>query len=569
MTPCHCSEPARTSPDRFRWDHQQMAQAFDRFNDPDPPASQRQFAREHGIPRSTLGHWLRQDQPEGLDPHLVAFFRSSCGLALLRRIVLALFLAFLFRGCSGLRALGLFLRLTQLDHFVASSHGALHDLAGTIEADLGTFADQERGRLAQGMAPKDIALVADEHFHQGPPCLVAIEPASNFILVEQYAEHRDAATWTTVITAALEGLPVTVVLLTSDQAKGLICCASNGLQAQHLPEMFHGQRDLAIPFTCPLQRCKESAEKELHEAEAMLQYWRDEKAKAQAQRRPGRPLDCDWRIEIYVSWVGQHADEVAACEARQQQAADAVRALADDYHPFDSRSGAAVSASDMQQRLDKHLGTLQDVAAKAELASKATAALGKAQAWVRTLVGAVAWFWTMAASKVEEMDLPEQAEQVVNEQLLPGLYWQQACRRGRTAAERQDKEELAERLLRQAWRQDGPLAQLPEETRREVQRVAKEVVGLFCRSSSCVEGRNGRLSLLHHGHCRLSGGRLKALTVVHNYLAQRPDGTTAAERFFGQKPCDLFTWLLQRLPDLPRPAAKRPRIDPLAAILPG
>ena len=568
MTPSHCSEPDRTSPDRFRWDHQRVAQVFDRFNDPDPPASVRQFAREHDIPRSTLGHWLRQDPPEDLDPNLVAFFRSSSGLALLRRVVLALFLVFLFRASCGLRSLGLFLRLTQLDRFVASSHGALHELAGAIEADLGAFSDQERVRLGEGLAARDIALVADEHFHADQPCLVAIEPASNFILVEQYADRRDAATWTTVITAALEGLPLTAVLLTSDQAKGLICCAGEGLQAQHLPEMFHGQRDLAAPFTGPLQRCKEAAEKELREAEEMLQYWRDEKAKAQAQRRPGRPLDCDWRIDIYVRWVAHRAEEVAACEARQQQAKDAVRGLADDYHPFDPGTGAVVSAADMRRRLDKHLGTLKDVARKAELGSKATAALAKAQQWTGALVAAVGWFWTVAATKVEEMDLPEQAEQAVNEELLPGLYWQQAARRGRIAEDRQHKEELAQRLLKQAWRKGGALSQLPKQRRQEVQRVAKEVVGLFCRSSSCVEGRNGRLSLLHHGQCRLSAGRLKALTTVHNYLVERPDGTTAAQRFFGQEPRDLFTWLLQRLPDLPRPAAKRPRKEPLAALLP-
>ncbi len=33
----------------------------------------------------------------------------------------------------------------------------------------------------------------------------------------------------------------------------------------------------------------------------------------------------------------------------------------------------------------------------------------------------------------------------------------------------------------------------------------------------------------------------------------------AAERFFGQKPKDVFSWLLERMPDLPRPARKRPR----------
>ncbi len=167
-TPSQRSDLASPSTAPFRWPHRQIAQAFDRFNEADPPASQCQFARAHDIPRATLDYWLRQDQPDGVDPSLVSFFRSSCGLALLRRIVLALFLAFLFRGACGLRSLGLFLRLTQMDRFVAASHGALRELAQTIEADLGAFADQERPRLAEGMAPKDIALVADEHFHQGP-----------------------------------------------------------------------------------------------------------------------------------------------------------------------------------------------------------------------------------------------------------------------------------------------------------------------------------------------------------------------------------------------------------------
>ena len=98
-----------------------------------------------------------------------------------------------------------------------------------------------------------------------------------------------------------------------------------------------------------------------------------------------------------------------------------------------------------------------------------------------------------------------------------------------------------------------------EEASKEVQEVARETAGLFQRSSSCVEGRNGRLSLQHHGHSRVSERRLKALTVIHNYMVKRADGTTAAERFFGHRHKDVFSRLLERMPDLPRPAAKRPK----------
>ena len=98
---------------------------------------------------------------------------------------------------------------------------------------------------------------------------------------------------------------------------------------------------------------------------------------------------------------------------------------------------------------------------------------------------------------------------------------------------------------------------MPEEKTRAVQEAAVEIAGLFQRSSSCVEGRNGRLSLQQHGHSRVSERRLKALTVIHNYMVKRADGTTAAQRFFGQGHKDVFSWLLDRMPDLPRPAQQR------------
>src|SRR5262245_1774426 len=101
------------------------------------------------------------------------------------------------------------------------------------------------------------------------------------------------------------------------------------------------------------------------------------------------------------------------------------------------------------------------------------------------------------------------------------------------------------------------LSKLPAEDRAKVERVAEQAADLFQRSSSCVEGRNGQLALRHHSLRRLSKGKLAALTVVHNYYLSRSDGTTAAERFFGSKPADLFVWLVDHLEVPARPAAKR------------
>jgi hypothetical protein len=560
MTPPHSTDQAASRTDPFRWDQPIMAHAYDHFSHPDH-SSQRQYAREHGIPRSTLGAWLRDDRfdDSALEPEVLAFFRSAAGLRFLRQIVLALYLVFVFGAGCGLRRLALFLRWTRLDCFVASSTGALHELGQTIQTDLAVFADEERPRLAEGLPHRHIALVPDENFHGDHVCLVAAEPASNFLFVEQYADRRDEATWTAAIEGSIVGLPVTVLLLSSDRAKGLIACAHNGLECQHLPELFHGQRDLCRPLMGPLQRQKETAQKERQQAEQRVQTCRDEAEQARRQPAgPDRPKDHDGRIARSQAQVEACTRKVAECEGRQEQALVAVRGLGDDYHPFDSRTGAVVEAMEIDKRLGQRLKELEQVAEQAELGGKAQEALARGRRWLLELVAAMAWFWCVARVCVEKLDLPEEVERATYERLLPGLYWQQAAKRARTVEQRRAKEELAERLLKEAWAADGVLRRLTEEEQEEVKRVASEVVGLFARSSSCVEGRNGRLALFHHGQTRLSAGRLKALTVIHNYWTERADGTTAAERFFGKKPRDLFSWLLQRLPNLPRPAAKRP-----------
>ena len=93
--------------------------------------------------------------------------------------------------------------------------------------------------------------------------------------------------------------------------------------------------------------------------------------------------------------------------------------------------------------------------------------------------------------------------------------------------------------------------------------ASEEVAGgcadLFQRSSSCVEGRNGHLSLYHHGCHRLSDRKLRALTAIHNFHILRPDGTTAAERFFGQAHPPLFEQVLAHVSFPPPPRQRRPR----------
>jgi Family of unknown function (DUF6399) len=540
--------PSRQDP--FRWPRADIANALDNFANPDHP-SQRQHADLLGIPHATFNYWLRHYSPAEDDP-LDAFFRSRGGELVLRRIVLAALTTFHLQGACGIRLVGTFLQRAGLDHWVACSRGALHPFAAEIESGLVAFRDCQQPALAQQMKPKAITLVADEHFHSSKPCLVGLEPVSGFLLVESYRDRRDADTWKEAIKEGTAGMPVEVVQMTSDEARALICCAEKGLGAAHSPDLFHGQRDTLKPLLLPLTRPIQQAEKELEKAARHT---------AELDTPLAEPVSEEDFLALVEAVRQEEAIRKQLGQARglKEEAVQQVRGVGDDYHPFDRETGKPVTAEEVGKRLTEHVDKLAEVVAEAGLGEKAQQAVNKSRTWVGTLMGCVAWFWGLATARVQELELSEAQEQIVYEKLLAGHYWERAAGRARTAQERKRLKEMAEELKKAAWRDGGALSSLPEEEKREVEEAARETAGLFQRSSSCVEGRNGRLSLQHHGHSRVSERRLKALTVIHNYLVKRSDGTTAAERFFGQKPRDVFTWLLERMPDLPRPAPKRPK----------
>jgi len=540
-----------TRPEPCYWSRIDTAQAYATFSDPFcPPCSQREYAQQQGIPRSTLGYWLRQEFPDHLDQEFVAFFRCPAGQTFLRRLVLALLLDFHHGSPCGLRPISSFLEHIDLHYFVGSSYGALYDLDQCLQANLVLFAQEERQLLAVGMPTKDISVCLDEHFHGPQNCLVAIEPVSNFILIETYRDQRDSVTWAAVLTEGTKGLPVRIVALTSDQASGLVCCAEKELEILHCPDLMHLQQNLGKSLLLPLARPIQQAVKDLEKAKQKAQRF-----EATEEKKPDS-VSLEAMIEVVRAEM-QATEDREQGQERLDWTVEQIREVSLVYHPFDRETGQAVTAQQMLIRLSAPLDRLQEVVEKADLGERAHQAVGKARGWVVLLVGCLAWFRSRTDTSVEKLGLSAAGQQLVKECLLPSYYWEMAGAREKSPQERKRLLELAQRLRENAWSKGGALAALAEGERKEVERVARECAGLFCRSSSCVEGRNGRLSLFHHGQTRLSEKRLQALTAVHNYVVRRADGTTAAERFFGQKQRDAFSWLLARLPEIPRPAAKR------------
>src|SRR5205814_180331 len=204
------------------WDRFERADLFEQYLDLQAQGiSQRQAAKRLQVPRSTLQAWYAWHDTLDSCPHVAQFFQSGPGLAFLHRLVLALHLVCVEVGACGIRLVCLLLTLTGLDRFVAASYGAQQQVNRQVEEAIVTYRHEESAHLAKDMPAKDIPLAKDATC-TGGLCLVAAEPKSNSIVLEQAAQGRDQDTWHTLMEKALAGLNCQVLQSTSDEAPGLL-----------------------------------------------------------------------------------------------------------------------------------------------------------------------------------------------------------------------------------------------------------------------------------------------------------------------------------------------------------
>lgn len=522
--------------------------------------TQRHVAAELGVARSTLQDWSRASSAKAVREALAAFVATPEGVRWLHRMVLAAQFAITLRGGAGVRVVCEFLELSGLSAFVGASYGSQQALNAALEAAVVAVAEEQRTALAEGMAPRQVTVCEDETFHP-KICLVALEPVSNFILLERYAEDRSAATWTQALDAALAGLAVEVIQGTSDEAKALRRHVETDLDAHHSPDLFHGQHEVSKATSRHLAR----QVKQAGEAVAVTRaHWEAARAAEQAYRREfkhprGRPPAFERRIQGALSDLVRAEAEQTRAQARQSEARALMRELGTLYHPYDLESGQAQPVERVAQRFEDVWKRLQRLAEAADLPGRARARLAKAQRLTTQLLATIAFFFATLQAKVDALNLPPAVQTAVLEQLIPALYLDRVAARSAGAETRQRLRKLGTRLLDPLREHDHPLQALPPSVREHIEQVAGECADLFQRSSSAVEGRNGQLSLYHHGRHRLGERKLAALTAVHNFYICRADTTTAAERFFGRAHVPLFELLINRVPLPPQPRRRRPR----------
>lgn len=552
----------RSNDDRHqRWDRIERAECFEQYRDLQAQGlSQRQAATVLDVPRSTLQAWRAYQENLDECPAVVAFFHSVSGLAFLHRLVLAIHLVCTEVGACGIRLICLFLRITGLNRFVGASYGTQHQGNRRVEEAIMAYRHEESARLAREMPPKDITVTQDETF-TGGLCLVGIAAGSNYILLEQMAQARDHDTWQTLMEQALVGLNCRVIQSTSDEAPGLLAYVEHHLGAHHSPDLFHGQYALSKAVSAPMAVNQRAAAKAATKAEAALtrgQEHGDTANDEPVKRGPGRPPKGAASLEQVAQDVEAARHEHQRLAGQRERVTQSIRAIGHAYHFVDLERGVRRNGKLMAGDIQQHIASIRDIAQQEHLSETCLDRIEKAQRVVPKMQATIEFVSGYVRQQVGQLDVTPTASYAMHAHLIPSYYLERVAAT-RTVTGGEPLRALAERLRTPLFEPGGALHELSSAEQNQLKTEAAKLAEVFQRSSSNVEGRNGYLSLRNHQLRGLDHPRKRGcLTAVHNFFLTRADGTTAAERFFGQKPRSMFAAILASV-ELPPAPLSPPR----------
>jgi hypothetical protein len=383
-----------------------------------------------------------------------------------------------------------------------------------------------------------------------------MDPESNFMILEQPAQARDQTSWNEYMEPALAQFNCRVIQSTSDEAPGLLAYVEHYLEAHHSPDLFHVQHELVKAVSGPMATKERAAHKALTEATEQLERLQSDPKNAADEpekRGPGRPPKAPMSLEqAEQAFEAARREHERLFEQRQQVKAS-IRGMGHDYHFVDLERGVRRNGQLIAADIQEHIEQIRSVAQHEGLSQSCLERIEKAERVVPKMQATIEFVSGYVAQQVAQLDLAPPISFAMHAKLIPSYYLDRVAET-RTVSDGDPLRLLAERLRVPLFEPGGVLSVLSHEAQNRLHDEAKRLAAVFQRSSSNVEGRNGYLSLRSHQLRGLDLPRKReCFTTIHNFFLTRPDGTTAAERFFGQKPRSMFAAILESVELAPAP----------------
>src|SRR5262245_38329432 len=274
------------------------------------------------------------------------------------------------------------------------------------------------------MPAQDITLAKDETF-TGGLCLVAMDPKSNYILLEQAAPARDQDTWQKLMEQALVGLNCRVIQSTSDEAPGLLAYVEHHLGAHHSPDLFHVQYELSKAVSAPMAVKQRGAAKAVAQAEETLKRVHerlDNTDGEPAKRGPGRPPKAAASLE-------QGAQEGVVARQEHHRLAgqggtvtQSMRALDHAYHFVDLERGVRRNGKRIAGDMQRHNDTIRTIAQHEHLSETCLERIEKAARVVPKMQATIAFVSGYVRQQVRQLDLAPPIAYAMHAHLIPSFY---------------------------------------------------------------------------------------------------------------------------------------------------
>ena len=361
----------------------------------------------------------------------------------------------------------------------------------------------------------------------------------------------------------MAGLNCKVIQSMSDEAPGLLAYVEHQLGAHHSPDLFHVPQELSKAVAAPMAAKQRAAAKAVTTAAEPLSRVQEhiQHVDAQPERRsPGRPPKAVPSPEQAQQEVEATRQEYQRLPGQREQVSQSIRAIGHAYHFVDLdrgvRRNGKLIVSDIQPQID----TIRAIAQQEGRSQACFDRLEKAERVVPKMQATIEFVSGYVRQQVQQLELTSPQSFAMHARLIPSSYLERVAAT-RTVTQGQARRVLAERLRTSLFEPEGPLGALSVLQQNHLKAEAAKLAEVFQRSSSNVEGRNGYLSRRNHQLRGLDHPRKReCLTAMHNFFLTRADGTTAAERFFGQKPRSMFAVILASVEIPPAPLSP-PRRD--------
>ena len=449
----------------------------------------------------------------------------------------------------GADALSDFFKMIRINTHVGVSPSAILNQLQQMEELLPTFQQQCEASILPGT--RKAVLAADETFFGQMMILVMMDLPSGYLVLESIENDRSFDTWFSAAEPRLKALGIEVTHAISDRAKALIKLAVTGFECASGADVFHEQYGISKWLSSALGRRKAKAQVQCDDAENAL--------KTKSSNVSAEETEVLQAQRISAQETLENADKM------QQEYREQLQAIAEEVHPFSPEQTARTTADSVAVGLEKRAQAIESLAVNAGIADKHSA-MKKFRAQIKSLSSHIGVWWLWVEKNLLDLSVDTATQHWLKESLLPVLYWHHQMHKTQNRAHRIDYRDAWQSAVRHFEADPFQLGLSTSKLEHWVQ-WGEWMVRQFHRSSSAVEGRNGRLSQMYHNGRGLTKKRLAALTVVHNYGLKRADGTTAAERLFGSPFPDVFEWLISQMGDLPLPRKPRELIKRNPLIL--